>query len=162
MILGYIKQNKQIVGVIGMICLKCGTELPDEAKYCPRCGTIAGSRVQKVSSQLYRPEKVIKQGQCSRIKNGAISGSGKAVLTNHQFVYLKLGVSRTFTKIIFRNLTFGDIYIPLSEIRSIREGYKGEIKTITISTRSGEKYYFSFQNHREWENAIQDAITGIK
>jgi len=153
---------KQIIGVKSMICLKCGAKLSGEATFCPYCGTIAGSRVQMVSSQLYRAEKVIKQGQCNRIKDSTFAGSGNAVLTNHQFVYLKLGVSRTFAKIFLRNLTLGDIYIPLSEIRSIREGCKGTIKTITISTMSGEKYYFSFQNHREWENAIKDAISGIK
>ncbi|MHC1721013.1 MAG: hypothetical protein AB9844_10200 [Clostridiaceae bacterium] len=145
-----------------MICLKCGKMMFEGAKFCTCCGTIAGSKVQKVSSQLYRPERVIKQGPCDRVKNTTKVINGKVVLTNHQFVYLRSGLYRTLTKIFLRNIIIGDIYIPLSQILSIREGHKVKNKTITINTKSGEKYYFSFKDHYGWINAIEDAVRAIK
>ena len=145
-----------------MICMKCGAELLDEAAFCKNCGTLAGSKVQKVNSQLYRAEKVVKEGLCNRIKNNNKIHKGKALLTNHRFVFFKLGFSRTFSMIFLGNLTSGDIYIPLSEIRSIKSGCQGTCKTIIISTKSSENYVFNFDAPIEWKNVIQKAIMAIK
>jgi len=145
-----------------MYCMKCGAKLLDGAVFCKSCGTIVGSKVLKVNSPLYRTEKVIKEGLCNRIKSNTNVQKGKAVLTNHQFVYLKQGFSRTFAMIFLRNLTTGDLYIPLSEIRSIKSGCQGSGKTIIITIKSREKYIFYFTEHMEWKNAIQKAVMAIK
>ena len=144
-----------------MICMKCGAELLDEAAFCKNCGTLAGSKVQKVNSQLYRTEKVVKEGLCNYMKNNNKVRKGKALLTNHRFVFFKLGFSRTFSMIFLGNITNGDIYIPLSEIRSIKSGSQGACKTIIIITKSSENYVFNFDVTIEWKNAIQKAIMAI-
>lgn len=145
-----------------MFCKKCGEKLAAGDSFCKSCGTIAGSKFQKISSPLYRTEKVIKEGQCNRVKKRKKDQQGKALLTTHQFVYFKLGIFRTFAMIFMGNLITQDIYIPLTDIQSIKNGCSGSVKTIVIYTKSGEKYDFYFTKRDEWKTAIQNAVIAIK
>ncbi len=161
-----------------MNCLKCGEKLPEGARFCKGCGTIAGSKFQKVNSPLYRSETVLRQGPCKRIKNGGKLQQGTAMLTNHRLVFFKTGFSRTFQMIFMRNMVTGDIYIPLTEIRvGVGRGGGGrssggltpyhnmewgQTPTVVISTKAGETYSFVFENHMDWKNAIQRAVMAVK
>jgi hypothetical protein len=142
-----------------MFCMKCGAKLPDEVMFCSSCGTRVGSEVLKSESTLNQPEKVIMQGLCNRVKSKLYVQNGKAMLTNHRFIYLKHSFAKILAIGFFVNLTSGDIDfdIPLTEIQSLEDGRQGVSKTIIINTKSGERYNFYFTRREEWKIAIQSA-----
>lgn len=152
-----------------MFCIKCGTKLPDGTIFCSNCGTrvqseVQSSEVQKSESNLNQPEKVLMQGLCNRVKSKIHVQNGKAMLTNHRFIYLKHSFAKILAIGVFVNLTSGniDFDIPLSDIESIEDGRQGISKTIKINTKSGEKYNFYFTKREEWKIAIQSAAQTFK
>lgn len=159
-----ILKKFSIFGGIEMFCVKCGTSLSEDLYFCSKCGAKVESEVQKTESPLNQPEKVIMEGLCNRVKNKLYVQNGKALLTNHRFIYLKHTLIKTIAVGILVNLTSGDFDfdIPLTEILSIEDGRQGLSKTIIINTKSGEMYNFYFTKREEWKIAIQSAMQSIK
>ena len=145
-----------------MFCKECGTQLPDDAKFCINCGTSIDSVPQNVQNNTSQ-ETILMKGLCNRVKSVMNVQNGNAILTNQRFIYLKHSLAKTLVIGAFINLTKGsyDFDIPLSEIVSIEDGRQGISKTIIMNTKSGEKYNFYFTNREEWKIKIQSAVNAL-
>lgn len=145
-----------------MFCQNCGTQLPNDAKFCPNCGAANGhqpSNQQNDTSQ----EIILMKGLCNRVKSPLFVQNGNAILTNRRFIYLRHSLAKTIAIGLFINLTEGsyDFDILLSNISGIEDGRQGISKTIIINTKNGEKYNFYVTNREEWKIKIQNALDAL-
>ena len=146
-----------------MFCSNCGKNIQNESKFCNECGhktaNMASGGTPRECNQK-KPETVVMQGLCNRVKSAVYVQNGKAILTTHRFIYLKHSFMKTLTIGVLVNLTSGDIDfdIPLSDISHIDNGRQGISKTIRIHTKTGGVYNFYFTKRVEWEIALNNAI----
>lgn len=140
-----------------MFCIKCGTQLPNEASFCTSCGEKVGTKSLASSDE---GEKVLMSGLCNRVKSPLFVQNGNAILTNKRFVYLKHKLAKIFAIGALVNFTEGsyEFDIPLNEISSIEDGRQGFSKTIIINTYSGNRYNFYFTKREEWKIVLQNAM----
>lgn len=159
-----------------MFCTNCGTQLLDNAKFCVACGAQvnAGAQQEPVQRPMQQgmpqqmafqqtpvpnvqptnnaaTEIIVKQGRCSWIKSPLVVQNGKAVLTNHRFMYKKSKLDLLVNDLYdFFSGSSTHFEIALSDIVGIREGKQGFSKTLIFVTKSGQEYNCSFFDHESW------------
>lgn len=99
------------------------------------------------------------EGLCNQCV-GLFVKNGRAILTNHRFIYLKHSAAKIAAVGILSNLTKGsfEFDIPLQDIAGVEDSRHGISKTITIVTKTGDRYEFYVTKREEWKIKIQSAI----
>jgi len=144
-----------------MSCPECSKQISDKAAACPNCGCPAVAKpLHAVSDQ---EERIIMKGLCNRVISFFNIQNGKAILTNHRFIYLKHSFAKTFALGLFINLTAGDFEfdIPIDDIENIMDERRGINNTIIINTKDGYSYNFYFTKREEWKIAFYNVMNNL-
>ena len=65
-----------------MFCMQCGTQIPDRAKFCPKCGASQeGAPEAAGAGGQLQEEMLLMQGAGQVIKSAILANTGEVVLT---------------------------------------------------------------------------------
>lgn len=156
-----------------MFCYHCGAEVLPEDSFCCECGTdlrirnskpqaanvtneYVADNVQQISSQ---GEQVLMEGKCNWVINPLMIQNGSAVLTNKRFIYKK-GIINTVITSVGTKIATGskEFEVELKDIKGIRPGRQGIMRTIVLTTVQGREYNCVFYKFDEFWAAFNKVL----
>lgn len=142
-----------------MFCIQCGTRIPDNAKFCSKCGAPQGDAAAMAgvpADQAAPAESLVMRGAGQVIKSAILANTGEVVLTTQKLSFYKGGTIVAAQVLMRGTLQFE---LPLTEVAEVVRAKKGLVPTIRLVKKDGSDLHFNFIKQMDaWEAALRSAV----
>lgn len=140
-----------------MFCMQCGTQIPDRAKFCPKCGASQeGAPEAAGAGGQLQEEMLLMQGAGQVIKSAILANTGEVVLTTRKLAFYKGGTIVAAQVLARGKLQFE---LPLTDVAAVERAKKGLVPTIRLVKKDGSDLHFNFIKQMDtWESAMHSAV----
>ena len=134
-----------------MFCVKCGGELPNESKFCPKCGVPISN---DVTPQSQSEDEQILMDVGANFFRGIEAVGGRLKITTKRLVFSSHLI----------NVQFGTTEIPINNIEHLEKARTlGLVNNqMIVVLKSGVKYKFVINNRDDVINIIEKEIKRYK